>query len=444
MNKFFTSITTKIKELYIKIGQLIYLTSLNFYENNLFESINSCAFGFIFSFIPIILIILAILSGVLNSYPSLEKYVSSFVTDLQPVIDIEPIIQQIKTTKSLSFVEIILGIWVIWMARKLFSSVLQAINKIFHLVNQRTTWFNQIFVFLLEFVLVFAILLIVMTIFIMNKIIGMPFFQELEQFLPIALLSKISSNVTLITNITLFMSSTIIFRMASGVKPKYYLCALYAAIATVSFHVVSLFLKYFINTTNYNIVYGTISSIILLMMQVWFFFIIFLFCAQMLYCTVYREVLSLGCLYMMPEESIENESTWKHFKRNLFRRNPTRNNKYETVNYNPGDVIFSKGEESTCVYYIRSGTIHRHSENFADYLNQGAFFGEMHCILNQPRTSTALACTPCTITKIKTNEFLEILHTYPKAASKAVSKVSKYTSRDSEIKNDFVFDEIFQ
>ena len=40
-----------------KIGQIIYLTCTNFGNNNLLESASACSFGFIFSFVPLALII---------------------------------------------------------------------------------------------------------------------------------------------------------------------------------------------------------------------------------------------------------------------------------------------------------------------------------------------------------------------------------------------------
>lgn len=429
MKEFFKIIRNKIIEIYIKIGQLIYLTIKGITENNLFESVNSCAFGFIFSFIPIILILLAVLSGVLNAYPSLLNYVMGWVDELKPIIDITGLLNQLMTMKSFSWFELFLGIWVIWMARKLFISILSAITKIFRSVSPRKNWFNQIFVFLLELVLIIAALVVVLAIFIMNKALSLPFFEELDEFIPLTLLYKISSNVSLITYIILFVFSTIIFRMASGVKPKLTNCAFFAALATISFNVVTWFLHTFINTTNYNIVYGAISSVIVLMMQVWFFFLIFLFFAQMIFAAEYREVLSLGVLYMMPEkEEDEKDPFWRHIKRNLFRRNPVKVTQFETINYNTGDVIFDIGDAPDSVYYIRSGSVHRHSPRSESQLSHGAFFGEMHCILNYPRTSKAVALEPCVITKIKSDEFLKMLHTNPKASAKAIAKVSKYTS----------------
>lgn len=429
MKDFFIKIKNKLSEAYIKIGQLIYLTIEGITENNLFESVNSCAFGFIFSFIPIILIIMAVLSGVLNAYPSLLNYVLTWVEELKPIIDITGLLNQLMTMKSFSWFELFLGIWVIWMARKLFISVLSAITKIFRTVNPRKNWFNQIFVFILELVLILSALVVVMAIFIMNKAFSLPFFEELEEFLPIGLLYKISSNVSLITYIILFVFSTIIFRMASGVKPKVTNCAFFAALATITFYIVNFFIHTFINTTNYNLVYGAISSVIVLMMQVWFFFFIFLFFAQMLFAAEYREVLALGVLYMMPEkEEDEKDPFWRHVKRNLFRHNPVKITKYETISYNTGDIIFDIGDAPDSVFYIRSGSVHRHSAQSESQLSHGAFFGEMHCILNHPRTSKAVALESCVITKIKSDEFLQMLHTNPKASAKAIAKVSKYTA----------------
>ena len=65
-----------------KLGQIIYLTCSNFQGNNLWESASSCSFGFIFSFVPLALIILTVLVGILRVSPGILEYVNAFAGEL--------------------------------------------------------------------------------------------------------------------------------------------------------------------------------------------------------------------------------------------------------------------------------------------------------------------------------------------------------------------------
>ena len=84
-----------------KMGQIIYLTCSNFQSNNLWESASSCSFGFIFSFVPLALIILTILVGILRVNPALLEYVNVFSEEIEAIVDIKPFINNIlnKATK---------------------------------------------------------------------------------------------------------------------------------------------------------------------------------------------------------------------------------------------------------------------------------------------------------------------------------------------------------
>lgn len=420
----FSKIKEEIHKRLIKVGQLIYLTCQNFLANSLFESANSCSFGFIFSFIPLILIILTITVSVLKAYPAIMSYILVFTEQFKDVIDLTPLVSQIMDIKSISFVEVILGLWVIWMARKMFSSVLSGMNKIFKSVSKRRTLTKQLVVFLVEFLLVILVIFIIFGIFCLNRLLEMPVFNEITE--SSELLIKISSNASFFIYLVIFIFTTVIYRVGASIRPKMGLCIFYALCSTIFFYFCAIIIHKFFNYSNYNLIYGTISSVLVLMMQVWFFFNIFLFFAQMLFVTNFLDILSFGILYLLPD--VEDSSSWSNIKRYLFRKPISKQRKYSIKKFEPGQTIYSKGDDADCVYYICRGTVCRYSDDTTTMLKEGSFFGEMHCVLNQGRTNTAVAHTYCEITVIKSKEFLELLQNNPKAASKAISKVSSYTA----------------
>ena len=409
-----------------KIGQLVYLTGVNFFENNLFESANSCAFGFIFSFIPLTLIILTLLVGLLRSSPGVSNFIMGYIDRISNVVDISSIVNQVLGIKSVSFLEVVLAFWVIWMARKLFSSVLGSVNKIFKNIARRKTLINQLFSFLVEFLLVVLIAAAMLFIFVLNRIVELPALRDAMDDLPVDILGQLSSNASIIMYFIIYLFTVVLYRIGSAVKPRWGLCFFYALCSTFVFYETAKLIHIFFNPSNYNLIYGAISSLLILMMQVWFFFNIFLFFAQMLFATEYLDMLSFALLYMLPD--VDDSSKWATIKRNLFRKPAVIQTKYPIKKFKAGEKIYSKGDAADCVYYICHGSVCRMSDNDSvTLLKEGSFFGEMHCILNQNRTNTTIAQTNCEITIIASREFLELLQKNPKASSKAISKVSLYT-----------------
>ena len=268
------------KKILPRFGQFLYLTISNFKKNNLWESASACAFGFIFSFIPIMLIIFTVLAGILRVNSNIYNFVLSFTQELENFVDIKPAIDAMANMTSFKAVNIFLGIWVVWMARKLFNSIIIAMKKVFRSVSKRKTWIDQIVSFILEFIFVFVIALVTIIIFIFSKILELDFFQNIFSLFPKIFTPTTHNLMVLLIYLVLFFITVIAYRFVSGSKPMLRRCIFYAALSTGVFFLVSFFINMFMNTTNYNAIYGTISSLVLLMIKVYFFFVIFLFGAN--------------------------------------------------------------------------------------------------------------------------------------------------------------------
>ena len=106
-----------------KMGQIIYLTCSNFQGNDLWQSASACSFGFIFSFVPLALIIFTILVGIIRVSPGILEYVNALGAEIESIVDIKPFINNIMNKRNFHVVDIFLGVWIVWMARKLFQSM---------------------------------------------------------------------------------------------------------------------------------------------------------------------------------------------------------------------------------------------------------------------------------------------------------------------------------
>jgi len=406
-----------------KLGQKLYLCCSNFQNNTLWESAASCSFGFIFSFIPLVLIILTILTGIFKISPGLINYTLNFAKEIESIVNITPVIDTVLKMDGFHFIDILLAVWIIWMARRLFTSIMQAMTKIFRSVSKRKSIFNQLFVFLLEFLIVVIITAVITFSFVMNQLLSSSSFDQVRQFFPKIVNESSHLIVSLAMYFVIFICTIFIYKIMSSTKPPVLICIFYAALNVISFFLISLLINKFTDLTRYNIVYGTISSLVILMMRVYFFFIFFLFYAQMIYVSQFFDTLLLSEIYLLP--TMETKGLMSSFRRMMFINPAALKTTDNSKAYKAGDIIFSRGSAANHVYYIRKGKLIEETESTPTYHEQGAFVGEVQCILNQPRVGNCFAVQDSKLLVFTKDEFMDLMQKSPKAATRAISKISQ-------------------
>jgi len=105
--------------------------------------------------------------------------------------------------------------------------------------------------------------------------------------------------------------------------------------------------------------------------------------------------------------------------------------------YLPGEVIFDQGEEGQAVYIVLEGevTIRRHEPakvGEADELARltvGTFFGELALLDSAPRMAQAQAVTACKLAVFFRDDFLGLLDTHGRIASKIARQLARHIGR---------------
>ena len=425
---------TYFKKIFSRFGQILYLTLSNFTKNALWESASACAFGFIFSFIPVTMIIFTVLVGILRIYPNIYNFIISFTEQFDSVVKITPVLDRLLQIRSFSSFNIFLAVWIIWMARKLFNSIIIAMNKVFRSVSKRKSWFNQILTFIIEFSITLIIAVIIIAAFIFSQIMSLPFFQTLLAYFPLLEKQSSSNLATFVLYFILFISTVIAYRIIPGTKPLLRRCVFYASLSTAAFFIVSWFLNIFMNVTNYNAVYGTISSLVVLMMKVYLFFVIFLFCAQMIYVSQFFDTLLRSEIYLLP--AFESKGMGNYLRRFLFINPSEIQTEKNTVRLAIGEILYRKEDKVTKVYFLKSGAITEASDKGFTLRSQGCFLGDVQCILNQTYQADAQALADCELISFTAEEFMDIIERSHHAARKAISKISEYTATAYNAENE--------
>jgi CRP/FNR family cyclic AMP-dependent transcriptional regulator len=119
--------------------------------------------------------------------------------------------------------------------------------------------------------------------------------------------------------------------------------------------------------------------------------------------------------------------------------------KKKLVSYRKAEAIFSQGEKSDSVFYLRTGTIKiavtssSGKEAVVAILRPGDFFGE-GCIAGQPlRVSRATTMEPSTVLEIEKQEMIRVLHEEHQFSDRFLAHMLK---RNVRIEQDLV-DQLF-
>ncbi len=408
----------------LKAVQVFYLTSRFYIKNNLDASAAACSFGFIFSFMPIILIILSAFIHVLHASEAAVTKLVQLAQALGAGFDVAKVIHTVTTGISFSLVNAVLGIFTVWMARKLFVSIVQGLSQIFKTVAPPRPVVNQLLTFAGELLAVVIAAVTFFAAFTTRQIFSLPIFAYIAERIPLPFVFGAFS--ARLTNsalyVMLFLFTLTAYKFASGSHPPLKLCALYAAFCAAAFYVSIAAISFFLNRANYNTIYGVLSNLIVLLLEVYIFFILFMFFAELLYTAQYFRSLLLGELYLLPR--YDDTALPEAIRRLLFLTPHMLMTPENTLRLQSGEAVYRAGSKALSVYYVVSGTVMESRPGLQTFYDTGTFFGESETLLHTNRQGAAVAQTCCTILRIPESAFTRMLERTPAAAVAAIQKIT--------------------
>ena len=415
---------------FVTFSQSIFLTAKYFLQNRLLSFAGACAFSFLFSVIPLFMMVIMVLVRFLHASPNTVSAIISAIPALENYLNSDFVIQSVQSIRTVSSFEIIAGLFILWMARRFFASIFDSMQNIFHTQVQRKAFFNQILTFVTEIVIVLVASAVFFAYISLQTIASLEFLREIPQFdfIYYGLLS--GKLIHFLPNFLIFSVITVLFRSASGTKPSLTLCMAISLLCTTSFWVFRILMHFFLNVSRYNLIYGVLGNVIVLFMDIFFFFVFFLIFAQFIYVVQFFDELLLGELYLLPD--IDQVSLGAGIKRAFFIRPDflIAKNKSNVLSFSPGQIIFNKDDSDNFAYYIIKGSVKLIPElEFPDVnvlLHRGNFFGETACILDQQRNVTAMAVISTRIIKIDSERFRFLIHQNPEAAKKILKQISPF------------------
>ena len=412
--------------------QKLYLSIVFFFMNDMWSYASACAFGFLFSFVPVVMLVLVILIRIFHaSTDSIESLFGS-ADIISNFLNLDSVADTISQIHSITNFEVILTITIIWMARRFFSSIIGSINRIFHTQVPLRPMLSQVVIMAAEAGMVIISSLIIILNVAFKTLTKLEIFQKLSEIFPILMSTFTERTVIYLPYVIIFVVVFICYKASSRSNPPTWTCLWCAAGCTAGFFVMQKFMGIFLNVNRYNMIYGVLSNIIVLLLEVFFFFVIFLSFAEFVFVSQYFDTLLLSEIYRLPDR--DETGLISTLRRLLFIRPDYLLKSDKNVMYmKKGDPIYSSGEDGKFMYYIVSGTVKLLKKNNIAFVDSGSFFGEEAILMDGIRKEDAIAHTDLKMIKINEGKFYSILQKNPKVASKAMAKISKYFAWSANI-----------
>ena len=220
---------------FVTFSQSVFLTTKYFLQNRLLSFAGACAFSFLFSVIPLFMMVVMVLVRFLHASPATINKLVSTIPELEQYFNSDSVIQSILSIHTISSFEIVATIFVIWMARRFFASIFDSMQNIFHTQTKRKALWNQILTFVTEIAIVLVASAVVFAYISLQTISSIEFLKQIPQlrFLYEGILS--GKVIQFLPNFLLFAVVTVLFKSASGTKPSIFLCSSVSVLCTALF-----------------------------------------------------------------------------------------------------------------------------------------------------------------------------------------------------------------
>ena len=398
--RFILTIIKNKTRLYI---QRLLLTWQLFGENGLANHAAACAYGFLLSIAPMLLLV-ALLIFVLFQ-PSQHAIAAFFgnISFLDGIFDERWFSSDLFSGVNPGIPGIISVLSIIWAARILALSILRGLKIIFPADKNRNPVKENLVMMTIAAVVIIFILII-----ILSSRTAMSFYRLLD-FVRDKTIIQILTSQTVSSIFYIFLLGLISFflYLFVPVKSPRKLSALQGAVfCIIAYSFVAIALSTILDISRYNFLYGALGNMIILLINVFFFFHFFFMGAQL---TFVRD--SFDALFMIKLRQINlrnaininsgNKKGTGFFARLFYHaeKKSHKNIRY----YEKGDVIISQGDTGNDIYYLLEGEVEvtvlsiNDSTHSVGTLQTGSFFGEMRHLISEDRCATVTAKTDVSV-----------------------------------------------
>ncbi len=370
---------------------------INYFRNGALNQAAAIALYALLSIIPLFVLSMLAAGRFLGAFTDAQGQIVSIIKSFHPYFngDLLGQLGQIETkSKVLGWIGVVT---LVWFSSLIFSAMETALNITFRAESHRNFLISKLLAFsMIPLGWVVGLTSVVLT-YIATLLSSQVSFVEghllnLHAFTRVVLQYAVPFLVSVIFVTIVFLvipSKRIRLRTALAGS------CLFALLVELVKHV---FTWYVAHHTRYNAIFGSLETVVILVVWVYYMALIFLFCAELMSSYERRDMLLIEHILLSRRSHTGRQRLFRKFGRA----------------YPQGTVICREGDQSQEMFFILAGKVRLETRSgltgkaLAE-LGDGAYFGEMAVLTGAPRTATAVAATDCEIAVIDGDVFHRLL-----------------------------------
>jgi membrane protein len=391
-------------------------------ENGLANHAAACAYGFLLSMAPMLLLVAFLIFFAFGSSPRAIIVLLSAIPFLGDFFDEKWLSSDFFIFSRPGIPGIISVFFIIWAGRILALSIQRGLNAVFPESKKRSPVKNAMITFVIEV----SVIIFVFAVIIFSRT-AMRFYSLFDFSFRIPILNFLNTHFRgQVVYITLLGIASYCFYRFLPVNPPRKLSAFQGAIfCSFAYSLAVIILAIILNRTRYNFLYGTFGNLIIILINVYFFFSFFFIGAQLAFVTDFYEAVLFSRLRRYNLKTIERKKSSGFFENfrysvlvyKIFHPSKSKLKKYFRY-YKKGEIVFShedKNEIVEKIFYLFEGeaeiTISSPdgSESYNSIITSDSFFGGMGYLISGEQTAIVRAKSDVSVITIPPALFSLIL-----------------------------------
>lgn len=361
---------------------IVYDAVNNFSLNGDANQAAAVALYAILSAIPLFILTLIAAGSFFSSSTALQTDIVGAVQGFHPYFS-ETLLQQVGQIEGKSKVLGWIGVLgLVWLSAAIFNAVESALNIIFRSRHKRNYFVSKLMaIAMIPAAWVIGGLSVLIT-YLAALLAKEPTASADGLLLSLTMPAQIGLRY-LLPYLMVVILVAFIYRIIPTVKIRPSVALAGSAIFAFFVEIAKqLFTWYVANYTRYNVIFGSLETVVILVIWVFYVALIFLFCAEVMSSFERRDMLLLERALLKPHHSLLNVDA------RLFQ-------KFGRI-YAPGEVVFNENDAGSEMFYVISGRVRlervdgRVKKTLAE-MGPGQYFGEMAALIDVRRTATARA-----------------------------------------------------
>jgi len=396
--------------------QRIFITLQFFGENSMANHAAACAYGFLLSMTPLLLIICFFMFHAFHASTQGVIDLIKSIPFLDSVINQEWLTADFFSITRPGISGFIFMLSIFWAGRLLALSLQRGLKIIFTGTKKRNPVTDNLITLTVE-----AVALILSLVIIFSSQTAL-YLYETFNFIPKTsflhpFMSKLGSAV--FTLAVLGLVSYCAYRFIPANPPRRISALKGSIFFILTFECAAAALAVMLRQSRYNFLYGALGNLVVLLVNVYFLFMFFFMGSQFAFVSDFFDAVLFVKMRKARDKIKKHARVLKRFplldmENKLFYSIEGNLQKYSHT-YKKGEIIFTKDDDKKDIYYIFEGEVEalilsvQNREITGGTLEAGSFFGEMSHLLSEERSATIRAKTDVSVLVLPPKLFDEIL-----------------------------------